>query len=145
MPRRAFLALLCCALAFTLGCVQKDPNDAKIEELLIAELKANYSPTIDTQIKKHEIFNYNWKVWLVDDFKAEDVSKFTEAAASAFGRISRTNGKPNDTYEVMVYQRQKNESTNKEGDVNIAKGTFLNGKEKTEVELYGQGSSKYDY
>ncbi|HYE78901.1 MAG TPA: hypothetical protein VEI97_13025, partial [bacterium] len=139
------LLLLFCALAMATGCVKADPKDLEIEQKAIAQLKANWNPAADTMIKKSEIFNYTWKIWVVDDFKAEDIKKFTEEAAKAFGQNARTNGKVNPTYDVQVFQRMKNESTNKEGDVNVAKGVFHNGKEKTEVELYGQGSSKFDY
>ncbi|MCG3152935.1 MAG: hypothetical protein GEEBNDBF_02240 [bacterium] len=149
ISRRAF-TLTCCLLLLSListlsGCVKDDPVDVLVLQKVQEELAANYDPAIMTNITKWEVFKKNLKIWLADDYDQEKIKEITDKTARAFGTISRTNGKVEATYIVMVYQKRTNPTSGETKVYNIAEGTFYNGKETVEVQLYGLGDGKYDY
>ncbi|MEO7993331.1 MAG: hypothetical protein ABI743_02945 [bacterium] len=150
MSRRCFIASLLLAFATLAavlmgGCVKQDPLNDVVLTKVKEDLKANYNPGIDAIILKTEFVKDTLKVWIADDFKAEDVEKFTKVLATTYGHIARKEGKIASDYEVHVFQKQHNATTGDDKVYNISAGTFHNGKEITDVQLFGQGDGKYDY
>lgn len=149
ISRRAF-TLTCCLLLLSFisalsGCVKDDPVDVLVLQKVQEELAANYDPAIMTNVTKWEVFKKNLKIWLADDYDQEKIKEITDKTARAFGTISRTNGKVEASYIVMVYQKRTNPTSGETKVYNVAEGTFFNGKETVEVQLYGLGDGKYDY